>query len=197
MKKKTSYSAFSLVEMLVVVAIMALLLVMAVPSFVSVYRARQLHQAGQILADQIMLARQEASTKSRDIEVRIVDLPTGTTSHWRGIQLWIANDKGTMVPMGQLHQFSEAVIIAPSAVLSPLLTADEEREGTARFGAAGDRKWVGFRLRPSIAMDQAIVNPTNNFLTVAMATDVDQLPPANFHTIRINPVTGRVTHHRP
>jgi len=190
-------SAFSLVELLVVVAILALLASLLVPAFNSLARGRQLDQAGQLLVDKIVLARQEGKAKNRDVEVRIVDLPLHSTNGWRGLQLWIADAQGVMAPLGRLEKFSETVLIGPGSSLSPLLTADTNRTGTNNFGGAGSRSWRGFRIRPGIAMDQGLITTNNNFLTVVPANDVTSQPPANFYTIRVNPVTGRVTTYRP
>ena len=177
-------------------AIIGILAVLAMPALNSVVQSRQLAQAGQMLADKIILARQEAVTKNRNLQVRIVDLPVNSTNSWSGIQLWIADEQGNMKPLGQLHKFPDAVTIAPEAELSPLLTADL-LSGTTNFGAAGNRPWVGFQLRPAVAMDLGAVTTNNNFLTVVRTVDRGKLPPANFQTIRVNPVTGRVTSHRP
>ena len=189
--------AFSLVELLVVIAIIGILAVLTMPALSSVVQSRQMAQAGQLLADKMILARQEAVTKNRNLEMRIVNLPVDSTNHWSGVQLWIADDQGMMMPFGQLHKFPDSVMIAPEAALSPLLTADPIRSGTTNFGAAGNRPWVGFQLRPAVAMDLGLITTNNNFLTVVRAVDRGKLPPANFQTIRINPVTGRVTSFRP
>ncbi len=197
MKPDRAHSAFSLVELLLVVAIIGILSVLAVPAFHSILRGRQLTQAGQLLADKIMLARQEAAAKNRDIEVRIVKIPAGSATGWRGVQLWIADDQGVMIPFGPFQKIPDAVMIAPESVLSPLLTADPTRSGTTNFGSAGSRQWAGFRMRPAVAMDQGVITTNNNFLTVVMTADSGKLPPGNFQTVRVNPVTGRVTIHRP
>jgi len=90
-------------------------------------------------------------------------------------------------------------VISPAETLSPLLGAAPSRSGTADFGAAKARSWRGFRFRPGGAMDAGIITATNNFLTLVDARDADASAeaPANFHAIRVNPLTGRVTTHRP
>jgi len=197
MRMRSPRFAFSLIELLAVLAIVGILAVLAMPALSSVTQSRQLAQASQLLADKIILARQEAVTKNRKFQVRIVDLPVNSTNSWSGLQLWIADEQGNMTPYGQLHKFPDSVMIAPEASLSPLLTADSLLSGTTNFGSAGNRPWVGFQLRPAVAMDVGAVTMTNNFLTVVRTVDRGKLPPSNFQTIRVNPVTGRVTSFRP
>ncbi len=197
MKKRPPLSAFSLVELLAVIAIIGILTALAVPALSSIAQSRQLSQAGQLLADTIILARQEAVTKNRDLQVRIVELPVNSVNCWSGVQLWIADEQGKMTPYGKLHTFSDSVMIAPEAELSPLLTANPLQSGTANFGSVGNRLWVGFQLRPTVAMNPAVVTTSNNFLTVVRSVDRGKLPPANFQTVRVNPITGRVNSYRP
>jgi len=188
-------SAFSLIELLVVVAIIALMTVVTLPSISGVNQAGAINRAGQTLGDLVILARQEAVSKNRDIEVRVIDLADPMYPGYRAIQLWIADEIGaSSAPLGKIQKFPEGIVLA-SNTLSPLLTSDTSVAGTTNFGALGSRPYKGFRVRASGALPPAI-GSTNNFLTVQLARDAD-IPPKNFYTIRVNPITGRVTVHRP
>lgn len=196
-RKQTVREAFTLLELLLVVALMVVLFGLIMPATTTLLRSAQLTRGGQMLADEISLARQEASAKNRPVELRILDLPLdGDDTGWKAIQLWISNESGAMEPIGKLHQFPGPVVIAPDISLSPLLEADPARSGVAVFGAHGLRPWRGFRMRPG-GMDQGVVTPTNNFLTLVTTPIPEQLPPDNFFVTRINPATGRVSIHRP
>ena len=70
-KKFTSRAAFTLVEMLVVMAIIILLTALVAPSMSGIMRGSQLSQGGQMLQDQLALLRQQALSKDRKVEVRL------------------------------------------------------------------------------------------------------------------------------
>lgn len=181
-----------------VIAIFALMATLTLPAISSINQAGGINRAGQILGDQIILARQEATSKNRDIEVRIINVSKGNDPMWpgyRAIQLWLVDESGTpQGPLGKIQKLPESIIIA-SNTLSPLLTADTNVSGTTNFGALGSCAYGGFRVRASGSLPSA-VTPANNFLTVQLARDTD-IPPKNYYTVRVNPITGRVTIHRP
>jgi uncharacterized protein (TIGR02596 family) len=188
-------SAFSLIELLVVIAIFALMATLTLPAISSINQAGGINRAGQILGDQIILARQEATSKNRDVEVRIIDVSDPMWPGYRAIQLWLVDESGTpQGPLGKIQKLPEAIVIASNS-LSPLLTADTNVSGTTNFGGLGSRPYNGFRVRASGSLPSA-VTANNNFLTVQLAKDTD-IPPKNYYTVRVNPVTGRVTIHRP
>ena len=182
--------AFSLIELLVVVAIFSIMVALVIPAFTQVRAAGVLTRGGQVLADQIALARQEASTKNRDMEVRIVDVG----GVYRAVQLWIRGEPATR-PLGRIEQLPDGVVVSSDTLLSPLLGASPIVGGTAVFGALGSCPYKGFRIRADGTLDAA-VNLSNNFLTVQSANDVT-VPPNNYFTVRVNPVTSQVTIHRP
>ncbi len=200
-KRLSPAEGFSLLELLVVVAILGILAVLAAGPFGSMMRSSEINRGGQLLADEIMLARQTATALNRDVELRIVELPGGSQPAWSAIQLWVADEGGNMTPMRRLQAFPTQAVISPEAILSPLLTADASRSGTGTFGSHGQRPWRGFRVRPGGSLDQGLVGSTNNFLTIVARSDAEApqppIPPGNFFAVRINPVTGQVTMHRP
>lgn len=200
-------AGFSLVELLVVMAIVVLLMAIVVPAVSTVFRAGELGRAGRVLADEIALARQEAVARQRDVEVRFVQLPGhGNEEALRAVQLWIADERGVMAPHRPLQRFPGAVVVAAADGLSPLLdpgaTGHATRQGQDQFGSEGTRSWRGFRFRGSGTLDQGQINTGNNFITLAAETDLaggaaNAGPPANYYAVRINPATGRVSTHQP
>lgn len=191
----TPVSAFSLIELLVVIAIIAIMAALTLPAISNISQAAGISRGGQILGDQIILARQQAAAKNRNVEVRIIDVADAIDPGYRALQLWLVDESGTnKSPIGKVFKLPDGVVIASNS-LSPLLNADTNITGTTNFGALGNRPYKGFRIRANGALPSTVVT-NNNFLTVQLARDTDT-PPHNYYTIRVNPVTGRVTIHRP
>jgi uncharacterized protein (TIGR02596 family) len=188
--------AFSLVELLVVIAILAVLAVAATPAMRSIGSAQSITLGGNAVGDHIALARQLASSRNRNVEVRIVELSEGNEKAYRGLQLWIeAADGSTLAPAGRLEILPAATAIAENAGLSPLLAAEPNRAGSTNFGGYGTCAYKAFHIQPTGALGRT-VSSTNNFLTVCNQRD-SQVPPKNYAALRVNPVTGRVTEYRP
>ncbi len=88
-----STSGMTLLELLAVVAVMALLIGLGVPAISSMVRSAEIGQAAQVLTDQMALARQMALSTNRQVEVRLYkfidsQMPAGTAASVRGIQLF-------------------------------------------------------------------------------------------------------------
>ena len=163
--------AFSLIELLVVIAIIALLAALVVPAAGSLGGAYSLTRQGQILSDQIVLARQMATSRNRNIEV----LLTQSNSNW-SVQLWqLDTAGGAAVAIGRRMAFAENVILDASR--SPLIT--NTLTNTLRFRPNG---------RLAGQMDNS-----NNFLTLQLRNGSQ----SNYFTLQINPATGRVSTFRP
>jgi uncharacterized protein (TIGR02596 family) len=189
-------SAFSLIELLVVVAIIGIMAAIAVPAFSSISAASGITRAGQLVGDQIILARQEASSKNRDVEVRFIDMTNGAWSGYTALQLWIAGESGTnKLPLSKIIKLPEGAIISSNISLSPLLTADTTTIGSTNFGAT-TCSYKGFRIRANGSPSSSITT-NNNFLTVIMARDANQTPPANYYSVSVNPITSKVKIYRP
>jgi uncharacterized protein (TIGR02596 family) len=194
--------AFSLVELLVVIAIIVLLASFAAPALNSVVRGSSLNRAGQMIADQLAFARQEAVTKNRDIQVRIFTSDSVTNGGVSGLQLWQV-EEGLSGPttnsVGRVQKLPVGVVFNPNATVSPLLSISTNGGGVAgsmNIPSLGAVNYTGFRIRANGMLDNAI--GTNNFVTLQNSTPpATASVPANFYTIQVNPITGKVINYRP
>jgi uncharacterized protein (TIGR02596 family) len=112
--------AFSLIELLVVIAIIAIITSFAIPAATTIIRGSQLTQASQVLSDQISLARQQALSRNRQIEVRFCrfgdpEIPgekasDPTSGAYRSIQVFEIAESGAAVPLNKLQRLPSAVL---------------------------------------------------------------------------------------
>lgn len=187
--------AFTLIELLVVVALMAVLSAMVLPSVTGLGAAGGITRGGEMVADAFVLARQEALTRNRDVEVRFIDVTENGVTAPRAVQLWIWDATGTNTDrLATVQRLPSGIIIASNS-LSPLLGADTNAIGTANFGPLGTSPYRGVRIR-STGLPRVLLARTNNFLTV-QAERSTGTPPANFAVVRLNGATGRVNIIRP
>jgi len=185
--------AFSLVELLVVIAIMALLIAAAVPALSSVAQGSNLHRAGQMVGDQITLARLTAVSRNREVQVRLYELTSGLDSGWRGLQVWRIEQSATGsigVPASRLLFLPDGVLIESDR--SPLLDADATVVGVDHLPSRGSVHYKGFRFRPNGAMS-AGVSASNNYLTLRPTKEGG----SNYYTVQVAPLTGKTTVYRP
>lgn len=195
---RKSRAGFSLTELLVVMAIMGFFVVVAMPSFHNIFAGSNLNRAGQLVSDQMALARQEAVTRNREVRVYFYKIRSGTTENWRAMQIWRVEttDTGTTTTaVSKLTFIPDGVIISPTTELSPLLGADTTLTGTVNLPVYGNSSYVGYRYRPDGSTDTS-VTVANDYLTLQNATATGN-PPANYYTIQINPLVGKVTVYRP
>lgn len=117
---------FSLVELMMAVALLALLLGLATPSFTTWVRNAQTRTASDALQNGLRLAQAEAVRRHRQmVFFRTADaactnssVPSGTGNFWalRSVAL-VTGDPVTTVQCGQLSDVADGVVLAgPSAV---------------------------------------------------------------------------------
>jgi len=187
-------SGFSLVELLVVVAIMGVLIAVALPAMTSLMQSSDLTRAGQMLTDQVNLARQIASAQNTVVEVRLIQLP-GRTGY-TGIQLWKADSTGDLKAVRNVMTLPPPMAISSnpthSAAIASLPTGSMP-SGSSVANAA----YAALQIRPSgfvtpvLEMDKLFFTVMRDTLT----TD-SQLPP-NYFMLQINPLTGAPLVYRP
>lgn len=192
--------AFSLIELLLVVAVMGLLAALTLPAFNSMGRSMSLTSGGQQIADAFTLARQQAVSKSRKAEVRLIQLPDDhgqNTQVYRAVQVYIAKGDATnMVPVNKLARLPTGIIVTDRSTRSPILSNPAAGTGTVPVGGV-NRTYTAFTLQADGGL-AGTYSGGGSFLTVEGERDAQGTDgPANFSTIYINPITGQVTIFRP
>lgn len=192
-------SAFSLVELLAVIAIMAILVALVVPSFRSVTDGHAVEQAGQDVSHSLMLARDLAITRNRWTELRVIKTPSdGGAETYRAIQIWQRQDDGSSIPVSRATYLPQAMAIAENATLSPSLQTNAPVRGMMTLAGA-NRSYLGILFRPEGVPDLR-ASGTNAAACLTVVAEqkraLDSLPP-NFRSLFVNPVTGEVRMFRP
>lgn len=193
-------TAFTLIELLTVVVLMMVFMALAVPAVNSMLSGLNITRAGQQFADQIISGRQSALTRNRDVEVRFIEYGSGGSTGFRGMQIWMVDEAGSVrTPISRMVTLPDGVIINSNTSYSPLVFGQGSTiSGQTNFGARGMCQYKGFRFRANGQTDISTGNGTNslNFITLQSATDAGS-PPKNFFTIQINPFTGKLNVLRP
>lgn len=190
--------AFSLLEVLAVLAVFTILISLVAPAASSVLRGSHLAQAGRTLNEQLTLARQLALSRNCRIEVRFYSLTQpGETSpgKFRALQLFEVRDTGNAAPAGKIVRLPESVIIDSGDTLSTLLNSSR----TPPAGTVTEYPCRVFRFLPDGSTDLSALGTEKWFLTLHAGKDGDQLrlSPVNFITLQLEPANGNIRTFRP
>ena len=194
---------FSLIELLVVIAILSILTLISVPAFQQITRAASLNSASQVLADHFSLARQNALTRNRVIEVRLYQFRTSeaTQSSYCALQLFQYLEQEdryqAITPIAYLPNATK--LLDDSGKTSLLNISGQPITPTTTDlkipGVGTSYKYLAFRFKPD---GQTNLDPGENwFVTVVSSLTPDSELPKNFTTVQIDPVTGNVRLYRP
>ncbi len=195
---------FTLLELLTVLAIIAIILGMTVPAVNGYLRGQRLASASANLAGELGVAQQVADTTNRSIEVRFyryADPETPSSQNlFRAYQLVTHNPNGSINPNFQLKRLEADVVLSPNKQFSTLLNLTEQTPKDAdpvlpRVGK--NYTFVSFMYLPGDKT--SLTKPTSpqdmsgrwcatlvNEITVSKA---DVLP-SNFVTLQIDPYNG-------
>lgn len=129
--------AFSLIEMLVVIAIIAMIMASATPALMRTMQATRLATTGDSIMGAIAEAKQLAYAQNVPVELRFFkhpdqDFSGSTVQLFRSFQMFkiVTLSQGvgagaqlseSVVPVGTLYKLSDGIIIAAGLDLSPLL----------------------------------------------------------------------------
>jgi uncharacterized protein (TIGR02596 family) len=184
--------AFSLIEILAVIAIIGILVTISVPMLRSPGRAFELKSVADNLKGQIELARQEAVTLSGAMEIRFYQKNAGQP--FTAYQIYSIDGDGNRKPYSKLQVLSQGFVFSQQAELSPLLT-QSTLKGKQADGAAAVRDWdysavvIGSSgIFADVAQDQAFVT-----VMESSAPIVANKRPANYAVVKLQPLTGMVS----
>jgi uncharacterized protein (TIGR02596 family) len=208
--------AFTLLEILVVISIIAIVSTFAIPAFASLIVGPTLNQASQTLVNQIGLARQYATTKNRSVEVRFIRYRDPGTpgeaagpasgGQYRAIQLLEVLESGAPVSLGKPEFLPQNIILCGDGRSSLL---DETGslpqiphsalpvDGELPRGIKRDYEYLSFRFLSNGSTTLAASQ--NWFITVLALRDQkgSTTLPANFFILQIDPVSGAARSFRP
>ena len=208
-------AAFSLIELVVVIAIIAIIATFTVPAATTILRGSALTQASQTLTDQISYARQRALSRNLAVEVRFYQyadpeapgekVSDPTTGQYRAMQLFEVVESGVAVPLDKSQRLPISVVIEPNATFSTLISAASQipakrpvaSDPELPRGVAKNYNYVSFRFQQDGSTNLAPA--TQWFVTIRNLTDkvTGSTPPPNFFTLQIDPVSGAVKGFRP
>lgn len=186
--------AFSLIELLVVVAIIGILSALIAPAMRSVSAGSSLTGASEELSGVVSLARQRASTHNRQVAIRF--WMDGT--NFRSFQIWEQTDsanRASWAAAERERRLPTGIVITNSPTLSPLLKNSRQTNG---------RTYADALFLPSgalVATADVVESPSKRitYLTIVPERGPSGAGalPANYAMISIEPFNARPTIHRP
>lgn len=205
------HEAFSLIELLVVIGIMALVTAFVVPSFIAMTRSALLGSAGQGLVGDLNLARQTAVTKNCKVEVRLFQLPSKTSASdiaYRAFQLMVVKSDNSLQALTAVTRLQEPVILSNAGNASTLLSPQNASSQSTTDSVNTAAKWpvpsnntsysyVSFDFLPTGETD---LDPARNWYVTFIIENVHVVAnglPANYFTVQVDPTTGKVSIFRP
>jgi uncharacterized protein (TIGR02596 family) len=217
MRKASPQRGFTLVELLVVMAIMAILGALTVPAIISSLRGSALTQGAQKVLGEITTAHQTALAQNRFVEVRFYQLakagmPGETagnpgTGKFRAVQSFIFDSSGNATALDKVQWLPDTVIMDSNITLSTLLgagttppvktwTTNDPKIALPNVGTSYNA--LAFQFQPDGSTN---LNPIGQqwFLTLHSLSAGDNLAalPTNFIILQIDALNGHVQNYRP
>jgi uncharacterized protein (TIGR02596 family) len=197
--------AFSLVELLTVVAIMAVLTVLTGPPLAQALRGGRLSLSTDTVEGVLEQARLSALSRQRPVEVRFYAYadPTlpGKPGGIHALQALVVGDSGAFSPIGPPKPLADRTVITTNSALTSLwsLPVTAPQISIPRVGLAYECR--SFRFLPDGGTSLSSSGSATPWCLTLLSASDDQSgavkPPRNFATVVIDPLTGTRKTYRP
>ncbi|PTY02258.1 hypothetical protein DB346_09080 [Verrucomicrobia bacterium LW23] len=218
--RAASAAAFSLLELLFTVSIIAVIMALSVPMIQGVSEANNISAAGQIVSDYVSQARQLAAARNVSVEVRFVRQQYGLQGPlssypnvYNAVQLWRVDPAGSeSEPVSKMTPLPQGIVVAvgtSAPYLSPPLVGTATPpplSGTLAYGPQS-LNYVGFEIRPSGLIPNMLdMGMANTFISVLPVRYMDKnandlrgtnRTVKNYALIQLNPFTGTAKVYQP
>lgn len=210
--------AFTLIEVLVVVAMIALIVAAMAPMVFSSLVSTRLTSAGETLGGQLSLARQLAVSRNEAVEVRFYEYEDpespGTKPAYRAVAIMSLRDRPGAVANGLREQLTDTyylpsgIVLGSSQSLAPLLSSGSipsNQDSEKVIKRVNNARYKAFQIYPDSSTNLTVLmggtyRPDVTYFTVAeerMVTDNNGEIPKNFFVVQIDPDTARTSTYRP
>ena len=181
-------AGFSLLELLVVMAVLGLLAVLVVPSLQGILGGRNLENAANIVSSQLQLARQSALSRNALVQWQVIKVPDPRNNDAAAFRLvrCLIMESGSRQwkPLGRPEWLPSSYWVDEDTARSPVL--DQSTTAAGISPANSPAAWVTFD-----GAGRATLSSSGNWLTVVGRN------PADIIAVQIDPVNGRVRNFRP
>lgn len=201
------HRGFTLIEILAVIAVIAILVAMTIPLTTGATDSRRVSAEADSLTSQIAYAQLLAASSGQPVEVRYYLQPiteTDDTSYVRGSQIMVTNTEGIFQPDGRIRKLEGKVIIHPSAEFSSIIGGEpnppDPNASDVGNGLAEELEYHALRILPSGATTLGQGGTMNHWtLTLVNWNPVmsETELPDDFVTLQVDPFTTKLRRYEP
>lgn len=194
--------AFSLLELLIVIAIIVVLAALTIPAVTSLSTSRSLATATQNVLEKMSLARQHAMANGRRVrwELVKVDKADGNGQEFRALRL-VEFNQGQWKQVGRWQLLPDQVRVNPDTTRTQLLTSIDVIDVEVAGKAYTSVPFLGITFLPDGTTTLPVVSTGNPPPLLTLDVPRGEVDASgnypNWAAFVVNPVTGVATSYRP
>lgn len=197
-------TGFTLIEIVVVVALVAMIFAFATPYTLSAVRAASLSSAGDTLMQKLSLAQQRAVTENRPVGLDFFFYLKDGVQACHAIQL-VKYDAATNLatPLEEPTYWGDGRALLVEGTLSPMFVGNLSAADT---GTAAQEPFkaleatfyrILFYPNGSTNLNVPLRDAYLTLISIQNYQEDLSEPPPNYYTVQVDPVTGRTRSYRP